>query len=353
MSAAAASDIITLTTNVKKGLGALFALGAYLRYRRAVFIIFLATVFIYTLVHFLSGLPLDSVFYSTVILTFLLLAWAVFDAARFFDKVRRLNRLTGSKNNLAELVSLLPLANNVPEQKYQELIVNLAKLLEQTIAGMEEAHAEQLEYYTMWVHQIKTPFSAMRLALQSNGNATAVLEQELFKIEQYAEMVLRYAKIGNLAGDLVIKEYPLVEIVHQSIKKYATLFIYKKIAVSIEPMDVAVLTDSKWLSFICEQILSNAIKYTPSGGKVTVSAVENMLIIEDTGIGIRPEDVSRVFEKGYTGYNGRLDKRASGIGLYLAKKVADALGIKIQLTSKVGTGTKVVLLFPEQKDFRE
>ncbi|NLN06059.1 MAG: HAMP domain-containing histidine kinase [Firmicutes bacterium] len=330
----------------------MFTIKSYLRYRKAVFAIYLAAVFFFTLTHFLSGLPMYSVCYSTVMLTFLLLIWIVFDAARFHGNIRRLDRLSKNMNNLTALASLPPADNNLLEQKYREIIAALASVLAQTKAGMEEAQAEQIDYYTMWVHQIKTPITAMRLALQGNGNVNAILEQELFKIEQYAEMVLHYVKIGNLASDLVIKEYSLEDIVRQCIKKYATLFIYKKIAVSVEPMEVTVLTDSKWLFFICEQILSNAIKYTPSG-QVTFSAEKNTLIIEDTGIGIRPEDINRVFEKGYTGYNGRLDQRASGIGLYLAKKVADALGIKIQLTSKVGTGTKVALQFPEQKDIWE
>lgn len=329
----------------------MFTIKAYLRYRRAVFAIYLAAVFFFVLIHYLSGLPMDSVLYGTAIVTFLLLTWVVFDAVRFYGIIRYLNRLGENRNLLP--VSGMPPANNLLEQKYQKIIADLSQLLEKTKAGMEEAQAEQTEYYTMWVHQIKTPISVMRLALQSGGDVNAVLEQELFKIERYAEMVLHYVKIGNLASDLVIKDYPLEEIVRQSIKKYATLFIYKKIAVWVEPMDVSVLTDSKWLSFICEQILSNAIKYTPPGGKITVFAEKNTLVIEDTGIGIRPEDLSRVFEKGYTGYNGRLDKRASGIGLYLAKKVADALAIKIQLASKVGTGTKVTLRFPKQKDLWE
>lgn len=329
----------------------MFTIKAYLRYRRAVFAIYLAAVFFFVLIHYLSGLPMDSVLYGTAIVTFLLLTWVVFDAVRFYGIIRHLNLLGENRNLLP--VSGMPPANNLLEQKYQKIIADLSQLLEKTKAGMEEAQAEQTEYYTMWVHQIKTPISVMRLALQSGGDVNAVLEQELFKIERYAEMVLHYVKIGNLASDLVIKDYPLEEIVRQSIKKYATLFIYKKIAVCVEPMDVSVLTDSKWLSFICEQILSNAIKYTPPGGKITVFAEKNTLVIEDTGIGIRPEDLSRVFEKGYTGYNGRLDKRASGIGLYLAKKVADALAIKIQLASKVGTGTKVTLRFPKQKDLWE
>ena len=164
----------------------MFTIKAYLRYRKAVFAIYLAAVFFFGLIHFLSGLPMDSVCYGTVILTFLLLVWIVFDAARFHGNIRHLDRLSKNMHNLTVLASLPPAENNLLEQKYREIIAALASLLAQTKAGMEEAHAEQIDYYTMWVHQIKTPITAMRLALQSSGNVNAILEQELCKIEQSA-----------------------------------------------------------------------------------------------------------------------------------------------------------------------
>jgi signal transduction histidine kinase len=212
---------------------------------------------------------------------------------------------------------------------------------------MDKSHTEQVEYYTMWVHQIKTPISAMRLALQSSGQVSlSLLEQELFKIEQYVELALSYTRMKDLSNDLVIREYDLEDIVNQSIKKYAPLFIYKKLSVYVEEFHETVATDSKWLAFILEQLLSNAVKYTYQGG-VTITYRDKTLRIIDTGIGIRSEDIDRIFEKGYTGYNGRIDKKASGIGLYLTKKTADALSVKITVTSKVGEGTAVSVTFSE------
>jgi signal transduction histidine kinase len=247
----------------------------------------------------------------------------------------------------------MPQAENVIEEKYQTLIETLYQLLKDNILGIENVHSEQIEYYTMWVHQIKTPISAMRLALQSRKTAdTNIIDQELFKIEQYVEMALQYIKIEQLSSDLVIREYSLKDIVYASVKKYATLFIYKKLSIDMGDFNVTVVTDSKWLSFILEQLLSNAIKYTNLGG-VRIYLKQEALVIEDTGIGIRAEDMARIFEKGYTGYNGRLDKKASGIGLYLVKKVADSLSIKVAVSSNTGVGTRVVLTFPKMGMFLE
>jgi signal transduction histidine kinase len=223
--------------------------------------------------------------------------------------------------------------------------------MKKNMAEMEKEHQEQMEYYTMWMHQIKTPISAMELSLKNiEAKERRGIEGELFKIEQYVEMALHYVKIKQIGTDLVIREYEVSDILKASVKKYASLFINKKLSVNIEPAVMLVRTDSKWLSFLIEQILSNAIKYTNEGG-IHISFGPNTLIIEDTGIGIKEEDMARIFEKGYTGYNGRIDKKASGIGLYLVKKVADSLAVKIHISSKVGQGTKVIFIFPDNRDF--
>jgi signal transduction histidine kinase len=245
---------------------------------------------------------------------------------------------------------MLPVTTDSMELEYQKIISSLYNIIGNSVEAMDQAHSEQVEYYTMWVHQIKTPISAMQLAFQTYATTenSKLLQQELFKIEQYVELALQYTKMSNLSTDLVIREYSLEEIVNQSIKKYAQLFIFKKLSVQIEEFHEKVITDSKWLSFILEQILSNAIKYTNQGG-IKISYDNHTLQIADTGMGIRKEDIERIYEKGYTGYNGRLDKKASGIGLYMTKKVADSLAIRISISSEVGQGTTVELKFPEDK----
>ncbi len=312
----------------------------YLRYRKSVLFLIVSVLVFFPLVQFLSKLPMDSISYSITIYTFLLLLWLLADGVGFYQRQRKLAEI---RANISASNHTFPASGDAVEEKYQEIIEELYRMLEDSRHNLEVDHADRIEYYTMWVHQIKTPIAAIRLALQS-GDGNPLIEQELFKIEQYAEMALHFVKLGNLEADLVIGEYMLEEIVKDSVKKYAPLFIQKGLSVSIEGLDRQVVTDSKWLAFIIEQLLSNAIKYTNKGG--VRFFWEDGLIIEDSGIGIVAGDIERIFEKGYTGYNGRLDKRASGIGLYMAKKVADALSVHLQISSEAGKGTRAKLRFP-------
>ena len=149
--------------------------------------------------------------------------------------------------------------------------------------------------------------------------------------------------MGSNKNDFVLKEYDLDNIIRQAVRKYAPLFIRKKISLDFQPTTYKVLTDEKWLVFVIEQLLSNAIKYT-NKGKISIYSLENKkLVIEDTGIGISKEDIPRIFDKGFTGYNGRTDKKATGLGLYLCKNILDKLSHKISIESEVGVKTKVIL----------
>jgi signal transduction histidine kinase len=286
---------------------------------------------------------MGSILYSCIILTFLFLIWSIGDFIRFKEKLAKMNTIL---EHLTWDIHDMPLADNVLEGKYQEVVEELYKTVKDNVGLLEKSHADQMEYYTMWVHQIKTPISAMGLSLQNHNDADVpLIKQELFKIEQYVEMALQYVKINKLSSDLVIQEYALAGIVNYSVKKYAPLFIYKKISLELSEIDAKIQTDSKWLSFVIEQLISNSIKYT-NQGSIKIYMKEEALIIEDTGMGIRAEDIKRIFEKGYTGYNGRIDKKASGIGLYLVKKVCDNLAIGIEIQSKVSVGTKAIVTFP-------
>jgi len=201
---------------------------------------------------------------------------------------------------------------------------------------------EMIDYYTLWAHQIKTPIASMRLTLQNEDSPLArKLMAELFHIEQYVEMVLVFLRLDSKTTDYLFREYSLDEIIRQAVKKFAGEFIGRKLKLEYEPVDVKVVTDEKWLSFVIEQVLSNALKYTPSG-KITISMEKDrVLCIRDTGMGIAPEDLPRIFEKGYTGYLGRQDKRASGIGLYLCKRICRNLGHGILAESVPGQGTAI------------
>ena len=188
---------------------------------------------------------------------------------------------------------------------------------------------EKQDFFALWAHQIKTPIAALNLLLQGEKQDAAVCRQELFKIENYVEMALNYLRFEEISNDLVLERNSLEQLVRQVVKKYAAIFIYNHISIQLEHLDYTVLTDEKWFCFVLEQILSNALKYTKQGSvKISAEETENglQIFVKDTGIGIKREDLPRIFEKGFTGYNGRMDKKASGLGLYLCKGVCEKLG---------------------------
>lgn len=199
----------------------------------------------------------------------------------------------------------------------------------------------------MWAHQIKTPISAMRLLLQQDGEPDrGAMEAELFRIEQYVGMVLGYQKLEGDSSDFVLRKRQLDDIVRGCVRKYARLFIIKKLPLNFEDTKMTVLTDDKWLSFMIEQLLSNALKYTSKGG-IRLYAEGKALVVEDTGIGIAPEDLPRLGERGFTGYNGREDKKSTGLGLYLCRRICDKLGHKLVIESTPGVGTKAKIVFAD------
>lgn len=165
------------------------------------------------------------------------------------------------------------------------------------------------------------------------------------RIEQYVEMVLAFLRLDSQSSDYYFREYELDPLIKATVKKYSTWFIHRKISLSYEPVGTTVLTDEKWLSFVLEQILNNALKYTKRGTISIYLEGENVLCIKDTGIGIAASDLPRIFERGFTGYNGRLDKKASGLGLFMCKQICDKLGHEITAESVVGEGTIIRIIF--------
>ena len=193
----------------------------------------------------------------------------------------------------------------------------------------------------------------MNFLLDNEEIDRKILQQELFKIERYVEMVLTYIRLDSISSDYVITKISLDEVVKDSVKKYATIFINKKIKLNYVSHETMVISDKKWLSFAFEQILGNSVKYSGTGGEITIETCENKLVIEDKGIGIKEEDLPRIFEKGFTGFNGRYEKKSSGLGLYLCKKILDKLGHHIEISSKVGEGTRIEITFPKEDTLRD
>lgn len=239
------------------------------------------------------------------------------------------------------------------EQDYQNIIKNLKEQNSELKSQERIFKQEMSDYYSMWVHQIKTPIAAMHVLQQTleeeypEQKYIKEIKLELFKIEQYVEMVLTYLRMGEMSGDLKFEKYSLDAIVRQVIRKYSQMFILRKIHLQYAKTSQCIVTDEKWLQFVLEQVLSNALKYTKDGGMIFIYTEEKenkkCLVIEDSGIGIQAEDLPRVFEKGFTGYNGRADKKSTGIGLYMCKKIMERLNHQIWIESEIDKGTKVYL----------
>lgn len=319
---------------------------SYLKSRRMQIVMFLLCCAVFCTVFYLNRLPVNAVGYAAVISLFFLFIAAIPDYFRFASKHRQLqamktNTLLLSGQKLPE--DALP-ADSLPEADYQELLYELAAEAKQLSDRQRLHYTELNEYYTIWAHQIKTPIAAMNLMLQDeDGLSRQELKEQLLRIEQYVEMALCYLRLDSESTDYVIQEYSLDSIIKQAVRHYASLFIRKKIRLEYSPILYSAVTDEKWLLFVIEQLLSNALKYTPSGTISVVMDEPGLLVIRDTGIGIAPQDLPRIFEKGYTGCNGRTDKKASGIGLYLCRRICHNLKHDITVSSRPGEGTAVTL----------
>ena len=313
----------------------------YIKQNIKVIFLFIVFALVFGIVFSLYDLEIEAIYYSVMLCSFIGLIYICINFINYYKKHIQLYKL---QNEISISLENLPSPKTLMEEDYTNLILTLNKEYKTYISKSDIAKSDMIDYYTMWVHQIKTPISAMKLLIQtSESEISSDLSSELFKIEQYVEMVLSYIRLGSNKNDFVLKEYDLDNIIRQAVRKYAPLFIRKKISLDFQPTNYKVLTDEKWLVFVIEQLLSNAIKYT-NKGKISIYSLENKkLVIEDTGIGISKEDIPRIFDKGFTGYNGRTDKKATGLGLYLCKNILDKLSHKISIESEVGVKTKVIL----------
>ncbi|MCR5330440.1 MAG: sensor histidine kinase [Lachnospiraceae bacterium] len=235
------------------------------------------------------------------------------------------------------------------EAQMCDRIEELYRKIYALITDTENIRRDHNDYYTVWVHQIKTPIAAMKMMLaRDDTKENRELASELFRIEQYVDMALGYIRIGCDTNDLVIAEYSVDEMVRQAVRKFAPLFVERRLKLDYEPADIRISTDEKWFVFVIEQILSNAIKYTKQGG-ISIGFDNGQLVISDTGMGIAPGDLPRIFEKGYTGFNGRADKKATGLGLYLCRRVCDMLSLTIRAESEEGKGSRFFIDLSQRK----
>lgn len=313
----------------------------YLSQRKKEFLLLLGCSAVFATAFLLYHLPLQAVIYPVLLCIILEGSFIGID---FYHVRRKHLQLCNMQELTAAMIASLPHSEGVIETDYQALVQILQNENKTLVSNTDARYQNMVEYYTLWVHQVKTPIAAMRLNLQNQDtDLSRKLSADLSRIEQYVEMVLTFLRLDSNTTDYVLKEQALDPIIKQAVKKFASEFISRKIALQYEPVCQTVITDSKWLTFVVEQLLSNALKYTREGSIHIYMREPKTLCIQDTGIGIAPENLPRIFEKGYTGYNGRNDTKASGIGLYLCKRICSNLNINIEVSSLPGIGTTIML----------
>lgn len=296
---------------------------------------------VFFIIFALNHVSISIVLYPAFICLIFLLLYMATD---FMGFVKRHKNLEQVKNHIDVTLENLPVPKTVIEEDYHLLLEELLQRKNESINNINSSQNDTIEYITLCSHQIKTPLTALELlAAECDEPMKTEFLARLFEVEQYADMMLQYMRLEGGSADYVLKEYSVKSMVNQAVKYYARIFISKKISVKIEiPEEEKAVTDEKWMVFVLKQLISNALKYTKQGS-ITVSMEQGKLCIKDTGIGIAPEDLPLIFERGYTGYNGRKDKKATGLGLFLVNRIMGQLHHKILIESEVNVGTKVII----------
>lgn len=323
----------------------------YLRAQRRGMLFLGFCCLIFTVSFALYGLPLGAVLYPAALCA---AAGGIILLLSLRKSRAVCQELSLMQHHPADLPDELPAAQSPQEQAYQVLLLALHTDRQKLKSDMNARYHDMTEYYTVWAHQIKTPIAAIRLALQNEDTPLSRrLTGEVGRVEQYVQMALTYLRLGSDSSDYVIRSCALDDIVRPAVRRFAGEFIQRKIQLNYQMLNYTVITDEKWLGFVVEQVLSNALKYTPQGSVSIYMEPEGVLCIRDTGIGIAPEDLPRVFEKGYTGYNGRNHRKASGLGLYLCREILTRLGHSVNAESQVDHGTTIRIDLRQHKTMQE
>lgn len=283
----------------------------------------------------------EAALYTFLLTTFLLGVAAWGDFRHFSSKTKKLERLMDDPSLFRDFV-----AEERLDPTEERIFGAMGRLDDACRRETEEAAKNRRlmwDYFTAWAHNIKTPIAAMYLLLEKEeGGRKRELKEQLFKTEQYVDMAMAYARVDSPTNDFLLRRFPLDDIIHRAVKKHAPLFIGKDISVKLPPTGLTVLSDEKWLCFVLEQLISNAVKYTPAGGTVTIYSPEKYILsVSDTGPGVPPEDLPRIWERGYTGYNGHGESHSSGIGLYLSGRILSLLGHTFYASSPPHQGLTV------------
>lgn len=312
---------------------------SYIRAHIGVALFLAGSAAVFAVVLFLSGLPAEPVRYAALLCA---VGGVICALPGYLQYRRRYKAAELALQGLPEAVDRLRAPSGAVEEAYDAALRRLCAMLAKSETDRQRQRIENADYFTMWIHQIKTPIAAMQLILREQDDARSrELLAELFRIDQYAEMALTYARLESPTTDLVLRRCAVEPIVRSVVRQYAGQFVRRHVALRCEIEPVCALTDEKWLAFILGQLLSNAVKYTENGTVTVRVTKELVLSVSDTGIGIAPEDLPRIFEKGFTGYNGRAGRKSTGLGMYLSRCAAEKLGHRISVQSAPGQGTTV------------
>lgn len=313
-------------------------LRTYLKEQKNLIFLTLANAAAFSAVLRLYHVTLKAAVYPIVLTCSILMLYLAVDFQKKKEKLQQLQDV------FSGVTDSYPEPDSQTEEAYQTFITDLKRQQKELTLTQEMRYQDMIDYYTTWAHQIKTPISAMRLKLQNEDTPLSrQLNSDLLRTQQYADMVMVYLRLDAPSSDYVLKTHSIDDLVRKSISTFASEFITRGLTLHLEPLEGTLITDEKWFCFVLEQLLSNALKYTRTGGISICMKPEATLCIADTGIGIAPEDMPRIFQKGYTGFNGRTDRHASGLGLYLCKRICDGLSIPIEVRSEPGRGTAVYL----------
>ena len=325
----------------------------YIKERIPFLIINLVLFFIVAIFMYIANVPKSIIIIVFSIWFLPLVSYIVIElikSRRYFDSINNVLENLDKKYLLPEVIDE---ANFIEGKILNNILKTVSKDMNERVKYFKDEQLEYREYIETWVHEIKTPIASTKLILENDDSKLSErVNYEIRKVENYIDQVLYYARSSDVSKDYIIKEFDLRAVVMKSIKSNSRDFINKKIKLELKEVSGKIFSDAKWIEFIINQVIVNAIKFSEANkGVVEIYSEEYenniVLTIKDNGVGISGKDIDRVFEKGFTGENGRRFGKSTGIGLYLCKKLCSKLGLGITITSKVNEGTKVNIVFPK------
>ena len=325
-------------------------LNEYLKMKKTSIIGILGVYAILFVFVYLYRIPIEVILYPFILTIVFVLMVLLFDYIKYKEKVNKISQIC---NDISSCYSVKINDKNIFDEYYLDIINELLKENRKQVSQIQKKVSDINDYFSIWVHQIKTPIASMKLKIDNEQMDLLQLASDLNRIDHYVDLVLSFLKFDEEKIDLYFRKTDVDRIMRESLKKFSNDFIIKKIRLDYKLSKRELLTDEKWLSFVFDQLLSNALKYTDKGTISIYYDGDSCLCIKDSGIGIALADMERLFEKGFTGYNGRQYKKASGIGLYMCKRMCDKLNIAISIESIVNEYTLVKLKFLSNEEYKD